>query len=556
MLRLRECLYLPLAGRSARTGLVRARRVGATMRSLIEMLLTRRGVVAFWLVYAVLFVLILWAVSPGRTLQDALSAELLQNHLAGGYQLRNPPLYEWLLWGVQRIAGTGPLSYLVLRYALIAAIGILFFFALRWTVADTRLAAAFSLSLLLFYWFGWDAHHSVSHTLALLALTLACFIAALAYAEERCIARALLLGLIIGAGLVAKWSFVLILLSLGAALALTPKARRLYADPRTLLVPLAAALPVLPFVLWLLDMHVGVLAGRMVPDGQTVPMARALQGMLVFVVGIPIVFLPWIAFVLFYAWRNPRGPETPPMSEQDTIRIALLAAGIGVALMAATLIAATLAGTALFGITRFAIHYLYPFCLLAALGIAGRVAARVEPERFGWALTLTSLIAALAIFLLRLGSYYVVPLRSEATNLLPYQRLAETLERRGLGAAQFVTLSPREAGNLAIYLPEARALSLSARIEPPPPDTVRDRACVFLWGGEYSVPPAAPPSPSPSPQRLLKPLGLGAREADAEDVEVEWRTPLIGAQRRSLWHLLGGKDIEPICRALAAKGMR
>ena len=136
--------------------------------SLLERLLTRRGVVAFWLLYALSFVLMLWAVSPGRTLQDALSAELLQNHLAGGYQLRNPPLYEWLLWSVQRLVGTGPLSYLLLRYALIAAIGILFYVALRRAVPDARLAAAFSLSLLLFYWFGWEAHHSVSHTLVLL----------------------------------------------------------------------------------------------------------------------------------------------------------------------------------------------------------------------------------------------------------------------------------------------------------------------------------------------------------------------------------------------------
>jgi hypothetical protein len=67
----------------------------------------------------------LWAVSPARTLQDALAAELLQGHLAVGYQLRNPPLYEWLLWTVQQLAGPGPLSYLMLRYGLIATIGIL-----------------------------------------------------------------------------------------------------------------------------------------------------------------------------------------------------------------------------------------------------------------------------------------------------------------------------------------------------------------------------------------------------------------------------------------------
>jgi hypothetical protein len=112
--------------------------------------LTMRGVVAFWLLWCLAFELMLWAVSPGRTSQDALSSELLQGHLAGGYQLRNPPLYEWLLWAVQQVIDSGPLSYLILRYSLIGAIGILFYLALLRTVASARVAAAFSLSLVLF----------------------------------------------------------------------------------------------------------------------------------------------------------------------------------------------------------------------------------------------------------------------------------------------------------------------------------------------------------------------------------------------------------------------
>ena len=87
------------------------------MKTLPGQMLTTRGAAAFWLLWSMALVLMLWAVSPGRTLQDALAAELLQGHLAGGYQLRNPPLYEWLLWGVQQVVGPGPLSYLILRYA-------------------------------------------------------------------------------------------------------------------------------------------------------------------------------------------------------------------------------------------------------------------------------------------------------------------------------------------------------------------------------------------------------------------------------------------------------
>jgi len=222
--------------------------------------------------------------------------------------------------------------------------------------------------------------------------------------------------------------------------------------------------------------------------------------------------------------------------------------------MAALLLSAFATGGALFGISRFAIHYLFPFSLFAALALAGLVAQRVEEQRFPKRLAITSLAVALVIFFVKLASFFVVPGGSEATNLLPYARLADEPTRRGLGNVQFVTLSPRDAGNLAIYLPEARALSLSARIEPPPADPVPDRPCVLLWGGENSVPPVEPPEPKPSPAKLLKPLGV-AGSAGAEEVAVDWPKPLIGAQRRSVWHLLRGDDIDTICRRVAAKGM-
>ena len=440
----------------------------------------------------------------GRTLQDALAAELLQGHLAGGYQLRNPPLYEWLLWGVQQLVGPGPLSYLILRYSLIALTGILFYVALLRTVASARLAAAFSLSLVLFFWFGWEIHQSVSHTLALLAAVLALFIASLAYAERPTAMRAFLLGLIIGLGLMAKWSFLLVLLSLGVALAVTPETRRIFREPRTLLVLAGAALPILPFGLWLATIDPDLVGRRTVPPGRALSLDQALQGLAAFLTGIPLVFLPWIAFVLFFAWRFPKPPPSPPamLSQAVAIRLASLTAIVTLALMAALLLSAFATGGALFGISRFAIHYLFPFSLFAALALAGLAARRVEEQRFGQRLAIVSLAVALVIFFVKLASFYVVPGGLEATNLLPYARLADELTRRGLGTAQFVTLSPRDAGNLAIYLPEARALSLSARIEPPPPYPVRSSPCVFLGGGENRVAASAPPHRDLSPREV------------------------------------------------------
>jgi hypothetical protein len=59
------------------------------------------------------------------------------------------------------------------------------------------------------------------------------------------------------------------------------------------------------------------------------------------------------------------------------------------------------------------------------------VARRVDPICFAPRLAVTSVIAAVAIFIVKLGSFYVVPPGLEAANLIPY----EGSQRTSRGAA-------------------------------------------------------------------------------------------------------------------------
>jgi 4-amino-4-deoxy-L-arabinose transferase-like glycosyltransferase len=274
-----------------------------------EGLLSTRGVVVFWLIYAASLLVVQSLLAPGRTLQDAIEAELLQNHLAGGYQLKNPPLYEWALWAVQRILGAGPLSYLVLRYALLAATGILFYYALIPVTSDKRLAAAFSMSLILFYWFGWESHHNVSHSLILFVVTLVFWLMLQDYMERQTVPRAAGLGLTIGLGVMAKWSFLLVLASFAIALALDPSGRRVYQDRRSLLILLIAVLPIIPFALWAIQLDQAQVTLHSTRGGNLGGMLSKETKLLG---SIPLLFLPWILIVSFMAWRFPK-----PKSEND-----------------------------------------------------------------------------------------------------------------------------------------------------------------------------------------------------------------------------------------------
>jgi hypothetical protein len=272
-----------------------------------------------------------------------------------------------------------------------------------------------------------------------------------------------------------------------------------------------------------------------------------LRSEIALLVSLPLPFLPWVLIVLPLAFRFRRESETQAIAELATIRFALLTAGIATAIMALVIALVSLGAVRWLTATGFAIRYLYPFCLVATLGIAGLIARRVAPDGFARILALISVAASLVIFAVKLGSLLVVPASGDAVNLIPYTGLANALASRGLAEAQFVANSPRDAGNLAIYMTKARALALSARIEPPPPDPVLDRPCGLIWTDENHKFTAG--------QRLLALLGVTKEAHATKDVTVGWAAPLIGTQRQSVWHILRGETVEKACRRVAARGV-
>jgi hypothetical protein len=149
------------------------------------------------------------------------------------------------------------------------------------------------------------------------------------------------------------------------------------------------------------------------PPGRALLLDQALQGLAAFLTGIPLVFLPWIAFVLFFAWRFPKTPPPAAMlSQAVAIRLASLTAIVTLALMAALLLFAFANGGALFGISRFAIHYLFPFSLFAALALAGLSRSAWRRSVSAQRLAIVSLAVALVIFFVKLAALRAVGRRA------------------------------------------------------------------------------------------------------------------------------------------------
>ena len=53
--------------------------------------------------------------------QDDVTSNILAQTFEPGYALKQPPLYEWMLWAVQRVTGPTLPSFLLLKYGLLTA---------------------------------------------------------------------------------------------------------------------------------------------------------------------------------------------------------------------------------------------------------------------------------------------------------------------------------------------------------------------------------------------------------------------------------------------------
>lgn len=509
---------------------------------LVDTLSSPVAVAIYWVGFGVIFGAIQILSSSTLTMDAAVTAETVQRQLAPAYQIRNPPLFDWMYFVVRSGFGDGILSHSVLRYALIAAIGLLHYAAFLQVGCNRRLAAAFSYSLIFFVWMASDVHYHFTHSLPLVAAGLATWICAIAYIERPRGWLAALLGFCLGLGMVAKWSFPLPLAGAVIAFGVDSRARAAFAQWRSLLIPVTALIPIAPVAYWIatIDRNLifvvhDVLVHTPAPYGDRVGVA-----IWKYVTSIPLFLLPWPVFIGLIFLRSRRGA---------TERRSMHANGWLAASMTLWTIGLGFAGVVVLGVDNMGMRYMFPVLLTAPIAMAAWVAPRVDDVGFARTTFAAALVVTIVAVVVRLWSFHIVDgfWPANTRQRVPYERLAHELTIRGLAAAQFVTSGDRDAGNLMAQLPEARAMSVdSVRIEPPPADSVSERICVVLWGGnDWRVP--GKPRPLTTPEALA-PI-VAAATGEIEDIVVDWPSPIYGEDRRSIWRIAMLPAETPACRA-------
>lgn len=425
---------------------------------------------------AVHFVLRL-SLSDTIGVDDAIEGVFTQS-MAPGYDPRQPPLYTWLLWLVQRVTGPSLISFLILKYGLLSATFLLYYRIAQRLLGDTRYAALTAWSLLLLYQVGWNLHEGVTQTQVLMLACTATLYTFLRASECGTATNYGLLGLAVGAGLLAKLSFSAFLGCIAVGTLLTPRFRPALLSPRLLISLVVAAVVVSPYAWWLfaggtdLDSVFRSAVGNSNDTGYLPRVGKGLLSALLTSLGFLSPLLP-ILLLLFPSGL--RRNAAPPEVDSDAKRL------IGIMLLSGLTL--LVLGVLVAGVGEYKERWLHPFLLVAPLYFFCRVrGANPTPGRIRLYLIILIGISAVVVGLRTAHLVIGPPLCNKCRPLVPYAKLADALAEAGYTAGTIVVRNGNTAGNLRAAFPKARIYVLNnPTYEPPAAPSGPGRRCLVVW---------------------------------------------------------------------------
>lgn len=417
-----------------------------------------------------------WAVFPGVAPDDAEQLVFSQS-LELGYSTGNPPLITWLVILVQKVFGVGIFAVMTLKFLLLWSAYYLVYCCAERVLGKESLAALATLSLCAVYYIVWDSVFNYSNSLLMIVFIAATFLGLLRLEKSGSTTDYIVLGLLLGFGLLAKYTFVLFAIPLFIATVLDESLRSRILNRLFLLTILIAVVVNIPHIIWMID-NQALLEARAVDrfsqrGSETFFKSRALGFLqvarILFDISMPMLGILIIAFWPAFRrvdWRS------DPVQRYHTIlgRTFLIA------------IAVTLLGTLILGISRIRSHYMLILLLFPILFFARVKVSNIEPWRFkAYGAVLTGIIL---LVVSGLGLKYVIDPRrsSKAYFNIPYSAYAEQLKAAGFkhGTIFADWHTNPIAGNFRAQFPDSRVLDYLWPHYLAPRDR-SDGKCLVVW---------------------------------------------------------------------------
>jgi hypothetical protein len=474
-----------------------------------------QGVVAAVLLYSAFHITARLIASANLGEDDPLDAIFTQT-LSLGYQPGQPPLYDWLLWGLGEVLGPGALRFQVLKYGVLTGTCAFIFLSARRVMNGDGLWAFLSVeALALIYQISWRFHEGFTHAVGAMCAVAALFWALLRLAKGRRLTDYAVFGLVAGLALLTVTMVWVYLVALLAAACLQPSLRGAILDRRMALAA-AVAVPIAgPYVIWLLSTPGGldsVLPGWVShPRGHWYAMLLGVRRSFT----EPVMYLS--PLLMIYPLLFPRmlgnirrtvriapnrGQE--PDYEQLILHLTLL--------NIAVLLAAGLA----LGINHYAVHALMPLFLITAIWLTAQ--AR-KAARGGWEVrrfVILALSIAIFAYFARMANMYVLePVCQICRWGIPYAELADGIREAGFTRGRIVVYDFEIGGNLRRFFPEAEVELAGPTPYVPPVASDASGSTAYVWEGPVNAGEAA---------RLFHRPGITpASLANAAAISIPWR---------------------------------
>jgi 4-amino-4-deoxy-L-arabinose transferase-like glycosyltransferase len=437
---------------------------------------------------------------------DECEQALFTQQLELGYN-DQPPVYTWLLRGLMQLTGVSLVGVYLFKSLILGGIYLALYGVSRRLMPDTYAVPA-TLSLLLTPYFAWSAMMDGAHTPFVTLFAPLLLLVALRLLDRQTTGNFLLLGLVLGFGFLAKYSFLLLAVALPGAMLTIPAYRNRLRNPRLLLSLAVAALIVLPHTAWVLEHWKQIRARPMERSGVDAGgdfLGRTAGGL--GSLGLTLLLTAGPLFgVLLMFFRRALVRILTHRAATDEVRLL----GRWLAVVGGILLLLIL-----LGVTRFRTHWLIPILVILPAYVFARA---TEVRRSKTQMRLYLGLVVVAIFLVvgwRVGriAYESGEGGKEWARDRLHNSLSARVHDRGLERATFVGDNPIACGNLRLRNPHARVACLfyPAFVPADPGD---DSPCYFLWDATCID------RPVPASQFWLQSHGFALDESDVFFAEV------------------------------------
>ncbi|UCV21834.1 glycosyltransferase family 39 protein [Ferribacterium limneticum] len=442
---------------------------------------TLPGVIVLVAIYASIHALTR-LLSSGNLGEDDPLDNLIAQTLAPGYNAQHGPLYDWALWLVQQVFGSGLQGFLLLKYALLVAMAGCLFQITRKVTQSALWAFIAVESMATVYQIFWRFHEGFTHRVGAMVLAVATVWAIFRLVDRPSRGNYLLLATLIGLGLLTEHIYVFALFATLLAAWLQASMRKtVFSLPMLAMLPVTLLI-VTPYALWVAadPQRVIALGTNLLPEipAHSLPgIAAGLRDAFTFpllVLSPYIVILPMVFPAIFRTiFRQSRLRSTDPLIFDPKLFL--------LHILLIELSGLVLFNGLLYSRSNYAVHSILPMLVIAIPWLTEKAReTNPKPRRVQvfMAVLLGFTITAYAV---RSGNLFVYePFCSRCRWGVPYTELAEKLREQGFDRGTIMVNDPHVGGNLRRFFPDARVVMPSLPV-PENPAASNGQKIALVW---------------------------------------------------------------------------